>query len=157
MHVQYLNCKILHWGDAFAALSKRIRNVKVLLWKLCNSVPKLSENKIGFHQKLKSVCHRNQAKTKKIGLHRNSGLYLAVICGIYSCWQALFHLIIQRSNLYGGTLTLDANANNASPRVPRTVKVLCTLRQHAYQLAQFDGKKSNMLLTYCNRRISVTL
>ena len=46
---------------------------------------------------------RNQVKTKKKKLR----LYSAGICRIYSCWLALFRLIIQRSNLDGGTLNLD--------------------------------------------------
>ena len=41
-------------------------------------------------------------KTKKKGLQRNLGLHSAGICRIYSCWLALFHLIIQRSILDGG-------------------------------------------------------
>ena len=41
-------------------------------------------------------------KTKK-SLHRKSGLFSAGLCGIYSFWLAFFRLIIQRSNLNGGT------------------------------------------------------
>ena len=43
----------------------------------------------------------------KKSLHRILRPYSAGICGIYLCWQALFRLIIQRSNLDGGMLNLD--------------------------------------------------
>ena len=56
----------MHPRDAFAAFTERIRNAKVLQWKLHNSVAKLSEDQ------------------KKKGLHRNLALHLAGICGIYS-------------------------------------------------------------------------
>ena len=50
---------------------------------------------------------RNRVKTKKKGLHRNLGLNSAGFCRIYSCFQALFRLLNQRSNLNGGTLNLN--------------------------------------------------
>ena len=51
-------------------------------------------------------------KIKKKGLHRNLRLNSAGICGIYSCWKALFRLIKQHSNLDGGPLSLDGGTLN---------------------------------------------
>ena len=69
------------------------------------SSPKSSEN---TNQKKKSspkigvFLSTKLSEDQKKGLHRNLELYSAGICGIYSCWQVLFHLIILRSNLDGG-------------------------------------------------------
>ena len=59
-----------------------------------------------LRRKLKYFSQKSGEDQKK-DLHRNLGLYSAGICRVYPCWLALFGLIIQRSNLDGGKLTLD--------------------------------------------------
>ena len=61
--------------------------------------PKLNEDQ----KKVFAENWRIRWRPKKKGLYRNMGLYLAGIFRIYSCWLALFRLIIQRSNLDRGT------------------------------------------------------
>ena len=61
----------------------------------------MKTKKKGLRRKL-VFFPRNQVKIKKKkGLRGNLRLYLARIYRIYSCWLALFCLIIQRSNLDG--------------------------------------------------------
>ena len=47
------------------------------------------------------VSSKSGEDPKSEGLHRNLLLFSAKIGRIYSCWQALFRLIIQRSNFDG--------------------------------------------------------
>ena len=83
---------------------------------------------------------RNQVFSQKNeGLHRNLGLYWAGICGIYSYCQALFRLIIQRSNLDGGTIkslwedtksrwgTLILDGGRVPPRPPYNLTTALTV------------------------------
>ena len=85
---QYLNCKfcmvtlLRPWPNAFGMRKYLSGNYVILS-------PKSSEDQ--------------KKKKKKKGLVHNLGLYSAGIWGIYSCWQTLFRLIIQRSNFGGGT------------------------------------------------------
>ena len=102
--MQYLNCKILLgrtllqlWPNAFG-LRKHFSENYVI------TSPKLHEDqKKGLRQKLTCFFPESRWRPKNKGLHRNLGLYSAGICRIYLCWLALFRLIIQRSNLDGGT------------------------------------------------------
>ena len=124
---QYLCCKILHRGTLLQPWPNAFGMQNYFSGNYVFPSPKSSkDHKKGLHRKLKSFCPRIQVKTKKKKkkkkkhLHRNLELNSAGICGIYSCLQALFCLINQRSNLDEGTLNLDGEANSrwgdASPR-----------------------------------------
>ena len=65
-----------------------------------------NKNKKGLHRKLKCFFPKSREDRKK-GLHRNLGLYSARIYKIYSCWPALFRLIISAQISMGGRLDLD--------------------------------------------------
>ena len=62
---------------------------------------KTKKKKKGLRQKLKCFSSKSGEDPKSEGLHRNWVLFSAKIGRIYSCWLALFRLIIQRSNFDG--------------------------------------------------------
>ena len=66
--------------------------------------PKIGEDQQKKKKKRKKVFAVSwSVSSSKSTFPRNLVLYSARICRIYSCWLALFRLIIQRSNLDGGT------------------------------------------------------
>ena len=120
---QYFNCKnfcmgggfLQHWSNALVPEKGRRLN-----W----GKTKQKQKKV-FADNLSCFFPEIRWRPKK-GLHCNLGLYSAGICRIYSCWLALLRLVIQRSNLDGGTPKSwwgDANSRwgGRIPRVPPTI------------------------------------
>ena len=88
---QYLNCNILHGGTLLQPWPNFYGN-----YVIPSPRPKQMSS-----TKLDVFFSGNKVESKKKGLHRNLGLYLAGICWIYSCWLALDRFIIQRLNFDG--------------------------------------------------------
>ena len=89
---QYFTYKILHGG------------------RFCSSECESSLVENMIHVQIIPSLKLNEDRNKKV--FTAIWDYIGRKCWIYSCWQALFCLIIQGSNLDGGTLNLNGGTLN---------------------------------------------
>ena len=106
---QHLNCKILHGGKLLQPWPNAFGMRKYFSGNHVFPSPKSSEDqkKKVFTENWRVFVPEIKWRPKKKGLHRNSRLNSAGICGICSCCLAIFRLFNQSSNLDGGTLNFD--------------------------------------------------